>query len=158
VKKLDQAISEIAAVQEKEVDLFKQTMEIVKAEDIEKDIEHSYHKAVDLKDKVAEANTEIQEAIENDQEFIEIDIVTEKDKSHDSGGHHEKHEKKKDTTHVTPKKNANLERIEQHKRDDAKEREANRKRIKLIEKGRKAQKAQKMKNKLSKNNQKDKHT
>jgi len=113
VKKLDRAISEIAAVQEKEVELFKQTMEKVEAEDIEKDIEHNYHKAVDLKDKVAEANTEIQEAIENDQEFIEIDIVTEKDKSHDSGAHHEKQEKKKDTSHTTPKKNANLERIEQ---------------------------------------------
>jgi hypothetical protein len=153
-KKLKKAVDEIAEVQEREVDMIHNALEKVEADDISQEVETTYHKAVDLKEKVAEASVEIQTAIDNNQETIEIDIITDKDHAHGSG-HHEKEEEH--SAH-TPHSNPNIERIEQQKLEDAAQREANRKRIMLIEEGREAQKAQKMKNKLLKNNQKDMHS
>ncbi|MBN2307044.1 hypothetical protein JXD20_03605 [Candidatus Peregrinibacteria bacterium] len=152
VSKLKKAVDEIAEVQEMEVNIIHDTLQKIETDDISQQVEATYNKAVVLKDRVAQATEEIQTAIDNNQQFIEIDIVTDKDDSH--GKHAANHEEEEQE--YVPHDNPNIDRILRQKVEDAAQREANRQRIKLIEKGREAQKAQKLKNKVTINNQKNK--
>lgn len=147
VHKLKKAVDEISEVQDEGVTMIHSAMEKVKTETISAEVKTTYDKAVDLREKVGKASLQIQAAIDNHQDTIEIDILTDKDEDHEGF-----QEEQGQTTHaVTPgPTNPNLERILKQREEDAKQREANRKRIKLIEEGNEAQRAQKLKNKLSK--------
>jgi len=151
VGKLKKAVDEIAEVQEKEVSIIHNVIEEIEADDISREVETTYHKAVVLQDRVAVATAEIQTAIDSGQNYIEIDIVTDKDDSHGKKHHEEDEHDSNYQYHDNP----NIDRILKQKDEDAAQREANRKRIKLIEEGREAQKAQKQKNKVTINNLKN---
>ena len=150
-KKLKKAVDEISAVQADGVLMIESTIDKMESEDLSKEVEKTYDKALHLQEKVAQASEEIQVAIENNQETIDIDILTSKDKAHHEAkeNHEEKHEEAAIRNNAT-KPNPNLERILKQRELDAKQREANRKRIKLIESGKQAQETQKSKNRLSK--------
>ena len=148
VGKLKKAVDEITEVQERQVSAIHNALERVEAENISREVTATYEKAVDLKAKVAEATDEIQWAIDNHQDYIEIDIKTDKDESHGESGQDHKADQEHGAVD-TPHDNPNIDRIMRQKIEDAKQREANRERIRLIEEGREAQKAQKQKNKIT---------
>ena len=151
VGKLKQAVDEIAEVQEQEVSIIGSALNKIEADDISREVTTTYKKAVDLKEKVTQAAAEVQTAIDNHQEYIEIDIVTDKDDPH--GRNHQNHDADQEHEEIDlPHDNPNIDRIMRQKIEDARQREENRKRIKLIEEGREAQKAQKQKNKVIINN------
>lgn len=147
-KKLKKAVDEISAVQNDGVIMIHSAMQKVETA-YRPDVETAYNKALDLQEKVTKASHKIQTAINDHQDTIEINILTDKDD--DQHELQEDHEGNSEAAHVaTPKPNPNLERILRQKEEDAAQREANRKRIQLIEKGNQAQSAQRLKNKLSK--------
>lgn len=147
--KLKTAIDEIAGVQEKQVSVIHSAIAKIEADDISQEVTKTYEKAVDLKEKVAVATEEIELALENGQEYIDINILTDKEDSHGNG--HDG-DTERNATDGAPHSNPNLERIMHQKEEDAAQREVNRKRIRLIEEGRDAHKAQQLKNKLTKAN------
>lgn len=147
-QKLKTALDEIFTLQELEVDLISNALEKVEDESISEKIGHSYEKAVDLKEKVEVANLEVQEALENNQETIHINIVTSKDKDH-GNSHDDEDEHDKDTPGWSTS-----ERIQQKKEEDAHQREINRERILIIEEGKAAKKSQELKNRINKAQQK----
>ncbi len=150
-KKLKKAVDQISVVQNESVTMIESAMEKVESKDLGKEVEKTYDKALDLQEKVVQASEEIQVAIDNNQQTIDIEILA--DKSH---GHHEseedseEHDEQVAEPAAVTRPNPNLERILKQREEDAKQREANRKRIKLIESGRQAKEAQRVKNKLSK--------
>lgn len=144
VSKIKIAIDEISEVQKKEVSIIHKTLQKIEADDISQEVEADYSKAVVLKQKVVKATAQIQEAISNNQETIEINIVTDLDEPH-SPEQHEEDKSSEESTNPSHS-NPNLERIRHQKMEDAAQREVNRKRIRLIEEGREAQKAQKHRN------------
>ena len=153
VSKLKKAVDEITEVQEEQISAIHQAMDRIEAEDISHEVKTTYEKAVDLKAKVEQATATIQTAIDNHEDYIEIDIKTDKDESHGESGQDHNADQEHEEIYV-PHDNPNIDRIMRQKIEDAKQREANRKRIRLIEEGRDAQKTQKQKNKLTKlNNQ-----
>lgn len=138
--KLKTALDQIAVIQNEEVILIKSAITKVQDKSASLEIEAVHQKAVDLKDKVQLASVTVQEAIDNQQEEIEINIITSKDKDQhketDSNVTNQEVPQSPDAT--IPKGNATDERIRRKKLEDEAQREANRKQIKVIEEGRDA--------------------
>jgi len=145
VSKLKNMVDEISGIQEKQVKVIHNALAKIESKDIGKEVEVTYDKAVGLQAKVTQASEVIQTAIDNHQETIEIDIMNSEESPQVE---EQKEEVKEVKPTVSLHKNPIIERIDQQKIEDAKQREANRVRIKLVEEGWTAKRAQEMKNKV----------
>ena len=145
VKKLKKAINEISEVQLKSIDTIQKAVEKIEDRSIAEEAEIAYDTAVDLKEKVDKASKEIQNAIDNNQKKIEINIITNKDKNH----HHGHEEEIEAEQYGAGAVAANI-RTQKKKEEDEIQRTANIERISLIEKGQASQKSEELKRKMKK--------
>lgn len=145
VKKLEKAINEINEVQLKSIDTIQRVIEKIEDESISEEVKITYSTAVSLKEKVNQANEEIRTALDNNQEKIEINIVTSKDRNHH--GHEE--EITENEEHPVKLSAVDIQ-TEKKKKEDVVQRAANTERIKIIEKGKNAERAAKKSRDLEK--------
>jgi hypothetical protein len=160
VQQLELALSEINHIQEKSLLLFEDALKAAEEKDVLDELKDIHSKANHLKTDVNHASDQIQQALQNGKKSLELDIKTSKEKHHHSKSHAKASDESHDHEVIETDESDllsreikvvdNASRREKEKQDDAIEREANRKRIMLIEQGKSAQKSEALKSKMQK--------